>query len=152
MGSLAALRKLPPAQASEPYIAFGNPLLDGGDPEQVRLTRAKQSCSREIPSPHRELADARGVPGLGTLFRSGVDVAALRAQAPLPETADELCAVAQDAGSGWGARHETVWLGARANGDTTSRALPRKGHLRRAIEVLHFATHGAPRPARARRS
>ena len=139
VGSLAALRKLPPAQASEPYIAFGNPLLDGGDPEQVRLARAKQSCSREIPSPHRELADARGVPGLGTLFRSGVDVAALRAQAPLPETADELCAVAKTLGA-LGREAETVWLGARAT-ETNLKALSRAGQLAR-YRVLHFATHG----------
>ena len=29
VGSLQALRKLAPSEARQPYIAFGNPLLDG---------------------------------------------------------------------------------------------------------------------------
>jgi tetratricopeptide (TPR) repeat protein/CHAT domain-containing protein len=140
VGSLAALRKLPPAQASEPYIAFGNPLLEGGAPEQVRLTRAKQTCSRETETAHRGVADAaRGVPGLGSLFRSGVNIAALRAQAPLPETADELCAVAKTLGA-LGHEADTVWLGARAT-ESNVKALSRSGQLAH-YRVLHFATHG----------
>jgi CHAT domain-containing protein/tetratricopeptide (TPR) repeat protein len=140
VGSLAALRKLPPAQASEPYIAFDNPLLEGGAPEQVRLTRAKQACPREVESPRPAVADAaRDALSLGTLFRGGVNVAALRAQTPLPETADELCAVANTLGA-LGSEADTVWLGARAT-EGNLKALSRSGQLAR-YRVLHFATHG----------
>jgi CHAT domain-containing protein/tetratricopeptide (TPR) repeat protein len=142
--SLQALRKLPPTQAREPYIAFGNPLLDGGalQGELARLARAKQSCSPESRSPLRRVADAgRGAPRLDALV-GGVDLALLRAQAPLPETTDELCAVARSLGAldAPGREAETVWLGARAS-ETNLKALSRAGKLAR-YRVLHFATHG----------
>ena len=78
-------------------------------------------------------------PGLGALFRGGIDLAALRAVAPLPETADELCAVAKALGV---LAHEadTVWLGERAT-EANLKALSRSGTLAR-HRVLHFATHG----------
>ena len=51
VGSLQALRKLPPSNAKEPYIAFGNPLLDGdGSALEMELAdqaRAKQRCPRD---------------------------------------------------------------------------------------------------------
>ena len=142
VGSLQALRKLPPSQASDPYIAFGNPLLDGvaGDGVRAKLARAKQSCPQEVESPRRRVATAgRGTPGLGDIFRGGIDLALLRAQAPLPETADELCAVAKSLGA-LGREADTVWLGARAT-EASLKALSRAGTLAR-YRVLHFATHG----------
>ncbi len=142
VGSLQALRKLPPSQASDPYIAFGNPLLDGaaGDGARAKLARAKQSCPQEVESPRRRVAAAgRGTPGLGDILRGGVDLARLRTQAPLPETADELCAVAKSLGA-LGREADTVWLGARAT-EANLKALSRAGTLQR-YRVLHFATHG----------
>ena len=143
IGSLQALRKLPPTQAREPYIAFGNPLLDGGAPDgqQAKLARSKQKCPQDLESLRKRVAAAtKAVPGLSTIFRGGgIDLDALRAQAPLPETADELCAVAKALGA-LGREADTVWLGARAT-ETNLKALSRDGKLAR-YQVLHFATHG----------
>jgi len=142
VGSLQALRKLPPSEAKEPYLAFGNPLLDGvGDDESSKLARAKQSCPPDLKGPRKRVAvAARNIPDLGTLIRGGgIDLATLRAQAPLPETADELCAVAKALGA-LQREAETVWLGARAT-EGNLKALSREGKLAR-YSVLHFATHG----------
>ena len=145
VSSLQALRKLPPSQARSPYIAFGNPLLDGGNPNgnPAKLARAKQRCPRQIESPPlRMLEAARGIPRLSAIFRGAVDIGALQAQTPLPETADELCAVAKALGAleSPGDETETVWLGARAT-EANLKALSRSGKLAR-YRVLHFATHG----------
>ena len=142
VGSLQALRKLPASQAKEPYIAFGNPLFDGGDPngKQAKEAHSKQKCPQDLERVRQRVAAAKGVPDLATIFRGGtIDVAALRAQAPLPETADELCAVAKALGA-LGREADTVWLGARAT-ETNLKALSREGRLAR-YRVLHFATHG----------
>jgi len=142
VGSLQALRKLPPSEAKEPYLAFGNPLLDGvGDDERSKLARAKQRCPPDLDGPRQRVsAAARNIPGLGTLLRGGgIDLATLRAQAPLPETADELCAVAKALGA-LQREAQTVWLGARAT-EGNLKALSREGKLAR-YSVLHFATHG----------
>jgi CHAT domain-containing protein/tetratricopeptide (TPR) repeat protein len=145
VGSLQALRKLPPSQAKEPYLAFGNPLLDGGgtafDKQRAEQARAKQSCPQDLEGLRQRVsAAAKGIPGLGTLFRGGsIDLATLRAQTPLPETADELCAVAKALGA-LGREADTVWLGARAT-EANLKALSRDGKLAR-HRVLHFATHG----------
>jgi CHAT domain-containing protein len=143
VGSLQALRKLPPSQARSPYIAFGSPLLDGGNPDgtAAKLARAKQSCQTE--GQHLGMLQAaRPIPRLSAIFRGAVDIGALRAQTPLPETADELCAVAEALGTlqSPGDENETVWLGARAT-ETNLKALSRSGKLAR-YRVLHFATHG----------
>ena len=142
VGSLQALRKLPPSEAKEPYIAFGNPLLDGRPPngEPARLARAKQTCPQDLEGQRQRVAAVQDMPGLSTIFRGGgIDVAELRAQAPLPETRDELCAVAKSLGA-LGRERDTVWLGARAT-ETNLKALSREGKLAR-YRVLHFATHG----------
>ena len=57
-------------------------------------------------------------------------------QQPLPETADEVCAVA----SAFGATPDAVFLGARAT-EGTLKSLNAKGALK-SWRVLHFATHG----------
>ena len=86
------------------------------------------------------MAAAKDIPAFSKIFRGGsVDLDALRAQAPLPETADELCAVAKALGA-LGRERDTVWLGARAT-ETNLKALSREGKLAR-YRVLHFATHG----------
>src|SRR5262245_41307323 len=78
-------------------VGFGNPLLDGPDSSYAmfaKLSRQKQKCqngpgqlSRQPVVTSLKLPQSRG--GLA-------NVADVRAQRPLPETADELCAVARD--------------------------------------------------------
>jgi CHAT domain-containing protein len=75
---------------------------------------------------------------LTPLGRAGlVDVADLKGLLPLPETADELCAVARSLGAPEG----EVRLGARAT-ETELKALSASGRLAD-YRVVHFATHGA---------
>src|SRR5262249_2288177 len=64
------------------------------------------------------------------------DVAVLRQQTPLPETADELCDVAKRVG----ATDADVWLGARAT-EAGVKRLSSQGRLAD-YATLHFATHG----------
>ena len=71
-------------------------------------------------------------------LRGGLaDVAQIRFQVPLPETADELCAVARDLGVG----DEDIRLGARAT-ETEIKRLSDAGELSK-YRTIHFATHGA---------
>jgi CHAT domain-containing protein len=60
----------------------------------------------------------------------------VRAQSPLPETTDELCAVAESLRAGEG----TLYLGARAS-ESMVKSLSAEGTLATA-RVVHFATHG----------
>jgi len=63
-------------------------------------------------------------------------VGLIRSQYPPPETADELCAVAQSTG----ASETTVHLGDKAT-DKTVKGLSAGGVLANA-RIVHFATHG----------
>ncbi|MBO0766596.1 MAG: CHAT domain-containing protein, partial [Hyphomicrobiaceae bacterium] len=75
--------------------------------------------------------------GIGSLFQRGLaDVGVLRQQTPLPETADELCEVAERVG----ATDADVWLGVRAT-ETQLKRLSAQGRLAD-YATLHFATHG----------
>jgi CHAT domain-containing protein len=140
VGSLEALRRLPSSKAREPYLAFGNPLLDGGTPERAALARARQRCAPEPTGERRHVAAAgRRISDLPAFFRGGTDLAMLREQAALPETADEVCAVARSLGA-LADQADAVWLGARAT-EANLKALSRSGRLAR-YRVLHFATHG----------
>jgi CHAT domain-containing protein len=65
-----------------------------------------------------------------------VDVSHVRAQVPLPETADELCAVAQDLK----AEVNDIRLGGQATEHEVKR-LNASGELAR-YRLVHFATHG----------
>ena len=93
-------------------IGFGNPLLDGPTSAYAglaRLSRENKTCTAISKVEIAVAAEPRGVAQMQT--RGGfADVALLRKQAPLPETADELCAVARDVGADPG----EVRLGARA--------------------------------------
>jgi CHAT domain-containing protein/tetratricopeptide (TPR) repeat protein len=139
VSSLKALRRVAkPSTATRPMLGIGNPLLDGeaGDAKWAALARAKQACAGL--QPHHE-ADAslqrRGFPRLAT--RAGrPELAALRALAPLPETADELCEVAR----GLKLAPDDIVLGAKAT-ETTIKALSADSRLA-GYRVVHFATHG----------
>jgi CHAT domain-containing protein len=71
-------------------------------------------------------------------LRSGLaDAGEIRSQVPLPETADELCAVARDLSVG----EKDVWLGNRAT-EAEIKRLSEAGELAK-YRIIHFATHGA---------
>jgi CHAT domain-containing protein/Tfp pilus assembly protein PilF len=140
VSSLRALRRVSkPSQASKPFLGFGNPLLNG-DPSAAKLARSKQTCASErlwtastVSRPVRAPMKLRP----SEAFRGGLaDVRTLKAQMALPETADELCAVAKSLK----AKPEDVFLGERAT-ETTFKNLNKTGSLAN-YRVIHFATHG----------
>ena len=165
VSSLKALRRVSrPSRATRPLIGFGNPLLDGypGSPNDdkenaqkaknhaqwAKLARSKQRC----PEPRRQ-QKAKASAQWAKLARSKqrcpepriarvetrgglTNIAHLKTQVPLPETADELCAVGQAVKAKAGDIH----LGVQA----TERAIKRlsaSGELAQYLRV-HFATHG----------
>ena len=108
--ALVALRRVARRSAAPaPFVGFGDPELRG----KAGATRALNPAS---------------------LFRMGttLDLRALRDLPPLPETADELRALARSLG----ADESTVYLGDRATVNTV-KSLPLKQYA-----VLAFATHG----------
>lgn len=137
--SVAALTALEPAATGatpdrQPYLGFANPLLDGRSGDD-RRAYARVSCDAgplQLASADRGLA-ATDFTGL---FRNGsADVAMVRRLEPLPETADEACAIAATLG----AADDSVLLAARANEETV-RELSDDGRLA-AARIVHFATH-----------
>jgi CHAT domain-containing protein/tetratricopeptide (TPR) repeat protein len=142
VSSIRALRELAKAShASEAYIGFGNPLLDG-EPEQDRaaanLAREKR-CDLTLRQRVASLLVLRG--GTRAMMRTNggiADVADIRSWMPLPETADELCDVAHDLGVD-PATH--LYLGAMAT-ETKIKKLSADGRLAK-YRIIHFATHGA---------
>ena len=141
VSSLRALRQFAKAShASRALIGFGDPLLDGPDPSDgpmAKAARENQSCPR-TPAPQVGglPGERRGVRPLK--LREGLaDVAQIRFQVPLPETADELCGVARDLGVG----DADIRLGALAT-ETEIKRLSDAGELAK-YRVVHFATHGA---------
>ncbi len=145
VSSLKALRRIArPSAATKPMIGFGSPLLDGdqGDPKYgayfkklAALARENQSCPK---TPLQRLAALFGLRrGVAPMAVRGLaDVALLRAQLPLPETRDELCAVARDLNADPG----EMRLGARATEREVKR-LSASGALAQ-YRIVHFATHG----------
>ena len=137
VGSLKALRAAKASAAPEPFAGFGNPLLTGVDGAD-KSAWAKQECGKPAPKQSRV---ASIVASIASLFRGGaVNVEDLRRQPPLPETADELCAVARELGVPEAGLGKAVHLGERAT-VAQVKALSASGDLARA-RVVHFATHG----------
>jgi CHAT domain-containing protein len=138
--SLKALRAhAKTRRAGKAYLGIGNPLLDGQDARSAELAkraRASNSCPAAA-TPIATLGD--GQVGVAPIeVRGGlVNVADIRTQTPLPETAEELCAVARDLK----ADVSEVRLGDRAT-ETEVKRMSRSGELA-SYRVLHFATHGA---------
>jgi CHAT domain-containing protein len=129
------------SQAPRPYLAFGNPLLEG-DPDACGVAA---NCRKELQehvdeSRRKQTCNLRNGSSLSPRRASGRmpsdAVAALRKVAPLPETADEICAVAKVLG----AVDADIFLGER---DTIGaiKELQRQDRLSQ-YRVLHFATHG----------
>jgi CHAT domain-containing protein/Tfp pilus assembly protein PilF len=134
VASLKALRQFAKAsRATEAFLGFGNPLLLGPSGSD-RHAWERQTCA----GPAVVQVAQRGLRGaIAPFYRGGLaDVAIVRAQVPLPETADELCAVAKSLAAG----ESAVYLGAKATEQTVKR-LSMDGRLARA-RIIHFATHG----------
>jgi tetratricopeptide (TPR) repeat protein/CHAT domain-containing protein len=138
VSSLKALREYAKAsRASKPFVGFGNPLLtgrDANDGQRAELARARQHCAQSpLPRVGRIAGGGMNMPQQ----RGGlVELADIRAQVPLPETADELCTVARSLG----VPESEVWLGSRAN-ERELKRLSDNGDLA-AHRIVHFATHG----------
>jgi len=136
VGSLLALRKLAKAsKATQPFIGFGNPLLSGPSASD-RSAWARQGCPQGPLEPLRVAARKPLAPTSRFALTGLADVDLIRRQAPLPETADELCAVARSAG----APEAAVHLGDQAT-EAAVKALSANGALGNA-RIVHFATHG----------
>lgn len=136
VASLNALRVFAKvSNGKTPFIGFGNPLISGPYGRD-RSAWEHQSCGAKA-SPGRSSDRAVRRSPNASLFRRGfADVEVIRAQYPLPETADELCAVAH-----WtGAADAAVYLGERAT-EKTVKTLSAAGTLGDA-RIVHFATHG----------
>ena len=148
VASLEALRRTgKPSAADRPMIGFANPLLDGNqldrDParrayykEQADKARAVTGCAAK---PKQRTAALRAyAPGPEPVPKAGglANLNHLRMQAPLPETADEVCAVARSVGADPG----EMRIGARATESEVKR-LSASGELA-TYRILHFATHG----------
>ena len=129
-------RRAKPSDASRPMIGFGNPLLKGSAED---AGRAKGAISNTICPVKVASASglSRGIPPIATGGGAAEIAAQLRSAPPLPETADELCAVAKELG----AAPSDIYLGSRATIPELIR-LNEEGLLA-AYHIVHFATHGA---------
>ena len=141
VSSLMFLREVArESRASKPYIGIGNPLLDGPDSRYQRLALAARDhnhCPKDLWT-----LKSKGfiAPNRRVLLSSQnrlADNDQVRLQIPLPETADELCAVGHDLGS----KLEDIRLGERAT-EKDVKALNESGVLSQ-YRILHFATHAA---------
>ena len=125
--ALAALRGLPSAPATrQPFVGFGDPVFRPGAPAPA---------AAPAPAPAETLVASRGLP---VTLRSapklrGVRSADLALLPPLPETADELTAIASALGADPGA---TVFIGSAAAEDRV-KSMPLDGY-----RIVAFATHG----------
>lgn len=138
VASLKALAAAKGSTARDPFLGFGNPLLDGVSGVDRRAW-AKQSCER--PAARQKMRVASYGAGLSSILRGGeVNVEELRHQPPLPETTDELCDAAKTLGVPDAELNRAVYLGERATVSQV-KALSKSGDLAQA-RVVHFATHG----------
>src|SRR5262249_11841888 len=136
VASLKALRQFAKtSKATRPFVGFGNPLLVG--PSGVdRSAWTRQGCSK-APELTRVADRAVRAPMAHLLFRGNLaDTEFIRRQQPLPETADELCAVARSVG----AAESAIYLGDMAT-ERVGKRLSADGSLAQA-RFVHFATHG----------
>jgi CHAT domain-containing protein/tetratricopeptide (TPR) repeat protein len=133
--SLKALRQFAKAsKATLPFVGFGNPLLVGPSGAD-RSAWTRQSCAK-APGLMRVASRAVRAP-TAQFFRGHLANAEfIRRQQPLPETTDELCAVARSVG----AVESAIYLGDKAT-ERVIKNLSADGILAQA-RVVHFATHG----------
>jgi CHAT domain-containing protein/Tfp pilus assembly protein PilF len=146
VASLYQLRELAKRspRPTRPYLGVGNPLLVGrygGD----KSAWQKKSCKQPPYRGHMR-ARALAVRKIEDSFKgASVDVEALRYQDPLPETANELCAIGRTLGVVPVQEEQSIWLGARATERNIKRLSKGEPPGKRELEkyaVVHFATHG----------
>lgn len=135
LGAGEAARSTSGDPPSTPYLGFANPLLIGAAGEDRRAF-ARQSCADPRKDAAVEVATAAPPPISALMRGASADVEAVRALQPLPETTDEVCAVARALGAADGA----LRLGASAT-EAEVKRLSQSAELSRAA-ILHFATHG----------
>jgi CHAT domain-containing protein/Tfp pilus assembly protein PilF len=137
VASLKALRQFAKtSSAPKSYIAFGNPLLLGPDGSDTGAWD-RQQCPKDAPRVAEATRAATPLPGISGLFRGNLaDVAEVQKLIALPETADELCAVARQLG----VPESEIWLGKRAT-EGNIKQMSEQGRLK-SYGILHFATHG----------
>ncbi|MFH0300428.1 CHAT domain-containing tetratricopeptide repeat protein [Bradyrhizobium sp. 31Argb] len=142
VSSLKALRQVAQrSKASKPFIGFGNPLLNGDGQsdwvvDRVKQARLHQTCA-EGAEPRTSLVVQRGHRSAVVLSGGTADIEQLRHLVPLPETALELCAVANSFAPAKG----EVYLGNEAT-EAKVKSLSESGRLEQ-FRILHFATHAA---------
>lgn len=130
VSTLITIRGLGSSSAKLPFIGFGNPILLGpsGTDESAK---SHQNCAQASQLAASLQQDA--------LRGAAADLRRVRNQAPLPETAYEICAIAQHLGVTGGHEQDAIWLGDRAT-ESNVKALSRAGQLSK-YSVVHFATH-----------
>jgi CHAT domain-containing protein/Tfp pilus assembly protein PilF len=142
VSSLKALRQVAQrSKAPKPFVGFGNPLLGGNaqsafDADRAAQARLRQSCGTSA-EPRTGQPAQRGRRSVVALSGGAADIEQLKHLAPLPETAIELCLVANSFAPSKG----DVYLGKEAS-EATIKSLSESGHLEQ-YRMLHFATHGA---------
>lgn len=142
VSSLKALRQVAQrSKAPKPFAGFGNPLLSGNaqssfDSERAAQARLRQNCGANA-EPRVSEAAQRGRRSIARLVGGTADIEQLKHLAPLPETALELCLVANSFAPTKG----DVYLGKDAS-EATIKSLSDSGRLNQ-YRMLHFATHGA---------
>lgn len=137
--SLKALRKSKRqnVDTTNLYIGFGNPLLSGKDGKDKR-SWYKQKCSKKRLSSKLQLTSTdNSTLALRSFYRGFLaDIKTLKRQSPLPETTDELCAVAQSLG----VPESNIYLGKNAT-ESKVKSLNKDENLKD-YRYIHFATHG----------
>ena len=125
--------------ADKIIVGFGNPLLNGdGVPKLAQAARDISGCAKPgyIRTANLRSVQRSTIMPMGDSAKlASLDV--LRIQTPLPETADELCAVARSAG----ADIRNLHLGEAAT-EARVKEMSANGTLAK-YKMLHFATHGA---------
>lgn len=140
--SLKALRRHSPRGVGKTaFLGFGNPLLSGKEGSDQRAFNVKPcdfaTLSANDGKSLKVAGDFALRGNISQYYRGGkVDVAKIRQMNPLPETADELCAVAKIVQG----EADAVYLGKAAT-EAAVKRLSAEGKLKEA-RVVHFATHG----------
>jgi CHAT domain-containing protein len=161
VASLSALhRSGKSGTADQPFIGFGNPLLEGNPDieeakERAQLAHMWQRCSDVAERPQVLRNVAQGFSGIAASNALSPDsfarvlVRTIRAQPPLPETAVELCAAARALHVEEGNIDRVVHLGGTAS-ETAIRNMNEHQELEH-YRVVQFATHGVLAGQLARR-
>jgi tetratricopeptide (TPR) repeat protein len=155
VNSLQSLRRLPPVVATQAFLGFGNPTLEGSRPVlnekslPARLRRAaayRQTCALPKSADEQalefgesatlELATANTPETAGSTLGATTSVDDIRRWDPVPATGRLLCEIADDIGSA----EQDIWLGARAT-EAAVKELDHTGQLAR-FRFIQFATHG----------